>query len=526
MVEAAVNGPFRGTAPFRSIALAALVAASGVAAFWPGLTSLVDAWAVPEYSHGPIIPVLSTFLFLRELRHVPPTDRPITDRWPGVLVLVLGLIASAFGILVRIPDIVTYGMIVWIAGVVLIGFGFRRGFLFWPAILHLVFMLPLPQFVYWQVSIYLQSVSSQIGVAVIQLFQIPVYLDGNVIDLGVYKLQVAEACSGLRYLFPLLSFSYVFSVLYTGPVWHKAILLLSAAPITVLMNSFRIGMIGVLVNSFGIDQAEGFLHAFEGWLIFLACVMILFAITWVLKRMTGDRRPLSETLDIEFEGLLEQAARVRRVVPSPALAAGVALTLGMATAFAVASTPERATVAREPLVLFPLQVSGWTGATQRLDRSIEAVLAADDYFLATYAKPGAQPVDLFMAYYNRQTEGGGIHSPEVCIPAGGWEVSEWRPTEIVLEGGERFAANRAIIQKGLSRQIVYYWFEQRGERMVSDYAVKFATVRDALLSGREDGGIVRVITPIAPNESEAAADARLRDFLGGVSPLLPRFMPG
>ena len=98
----------------------------------------------------------------------------------------------------------------------------------------------------------------------------PVFLEGNVIDLGVYKLQVAEACSGLRYLFPIMSFSYVFAVLYRGPVWHKIVLLLSAVPIAVLMNSFRIGVIGVLVDRYGIGQAEGFLHFFEGWIIFLS----------------------------------------------------------------------------------------------------------------------------------------------------------------------------------------------------------------------------------------------------------------
>ena len=75
---------------------------------------------------------------------------------------------------------------------------------------------------------------------------VPVFLDGNIIDLGVYKLQVAEACSGLRYLFPIMSFSYVFAVLYRGSVWHKIVLLLAAVPIAVVMNSIRIGVIGLL----------------------------------------------------------------------------------------------------------------------------------------------------------------------------------------------------------------------------------------------------------------------------------------
>ena len=90
------------------------------------------------------------------------------------------------------------------------------------------------------------------------------------IDLGVTMLQVAEACSGLRYLFPIMSFTYVFAVLYRGPLWHKLVLLFLAVPVAVLMNAVRIGIIGILVDRYGIAQAEGFLHLFEGWVVFLS----------------------------------------------------------------------------------------------------------------------------------------------------------------------------------------------------------------------------------------------------------------
>jgi exosortase D (VPLPA-CTERM-specific) len=494
--------------------------------FWYGLQSLVAAWAVPEYSHGPIIPFISLFLFLREMRAIPPVSRPIQDRWPGVAVAVAGLALALLGNLVRIPDIVTYALIVWIAGLTLTCFGFRRGALFWPALLHLAFMLPLPTFLYWQVSIALQLVSSQIGVAVISALGIPVYLDGNIIDLGIYKLQVAEACSGLRYLFPMLSFSYVFAVLYRGPVWHKILLLAMAAPITVGMNSFRIGMIGVLVNAYGIEHAEGFLHTFEGWVIFIACVGILFLMAIGLQRLTRNPKPLSETLDIEFEGLGTQLARIRDIVPSRALVALVALTVLAGAGWHGAPQRNSVEVIREPLSLFPTWIGDWSGSSQFLDREIERVLNADDYFSAAFRHPDeAAPVDLFVAWYARQTEGSGIHSPEVCIPVGGWEVSEWRTTPVAVGDVEPFNVNRAVIRRGLARQIVYYWFEQRGRRMTSDYAAKAVTVLDGLTRGRTDGGLVRIITPLGEHEAEAEGDARLRRFLAEALPALPRFLP-
>ena len=161
-------------------------------------------------------------------------------------------------------------------------------------------MLPLPQFIYWKLTIFLQLISSEMGVWFIQLAGVPVFLEGNVIDLGIYKLQVAEACSGLRYLFPILSFSYLFAILYRGPFWHKVVMFAMAAPLTVFMNSFRIGVIGVLVNSYGIGQAEGFLHFFEGWVIFGACIALLFLTAVLLQRLTPSPLSLRDTIDLDI----------------------------------------------------------------------------------------------------------------------------------------------------------------------------------------------------------------------------------
>ncbi len=516
---ASVSGPF--------VLMAATVAAFVV--FWVGFVSLKDAWALPEYSHGPLIPFISLFLFLRELRDVPAVSRPVTDRWPGVVVLALGLMTGIMGNLAGISHIVTYSLIIWLAGLLLVTFGLRRGAMFWPALVHLIFMLPLPTFVYWQVSTYLQTVSSEIGVWIIALLGIPVYLDGNIIDLGVYKLQVAEACSGLRYLFPMLSFSYVFAVLYQGPGWHKAILLLSAAPITVAMNSFRIGMIGVMVENFGIEQAEGFLHTFEGWIIFIACVMILIVLAKILQQFTSSPKSIPEALDINFSGFGAKFRRIGDVTSSAALVVATALTVVAAVGWVSAPTRATQTVARDPLVIFPRQIGAWEGRPSGLlDPQIERVLGADDYYSANFTEPGSttsMPVDLFIAFYNNQMDGSGIHSPEVCIPAGGWEVSAWRSELITLPGGATAEVNRAIIQKGAARQLVYYWFNLRGQRIAGDFAAKWLNLRDSITMRRSDGALLRLITPLRPDEAEEVAEARLEQFMTELLPALPRFIP-
>ena len=475
-----------------------LLLAASVPIFWIGIVSLGRAWATPEYSHGPLIPLISLYLFLRELRRAPLPEAASPLRWPGILVIALALMVAVLGNLAEIADIVTYAMILWLGGVVLMVFGWQRGIRHQLPVLHLVFMLPLPQFLYWKLTILLQSYSSQLGVWFIDLAGVSVFLEGNVIDLGVYKLQVAEACSGLRYLFPILSFSYLFSILYRGPLWHKAVLLLSAAPLTVFMNSVRIGIIGILVDRYGIEQAEGFLHFFEGWIIFLACISILFGLAVALQRLVPNPLPLAEAIDLDTAGFGPILARIFGIHGSMVLTLATALTLAVSAMWLIQRPNETVAIAREPFALFPRQIGNWSGSTALLDPDIERVLGASDYLNATYAAP-SEPryVNMFVAFYNKQTDGSGIHSPEVCLPVGGWEIFSLVPHQVDFStaGYGIFEVNRAVIQKGLSKQLVYYWFEQRGRRMINDFRAKLSVVYDGLAMGRTDGALIRYVTP-------------------------------
>ncbi len=178
--------------------------------------------------------------------------------------------------------------------------------------------------------------------------------------------------------------------------------------------------------------------------------------------------------------------------------------------------------------MFPRQIGPWTGTPFTLDADVAEVLKADDYINSTYIAPGeAQPVNLFVAFYNRQTEGAGIHSPEVCLPSGGWEISSLGPRDVDMTGTPygHFTVNRAVIQMGTTRQLVYYWFEQRGRHMTSDFAAKASMVKDSLLRDRTDGALVRFVTPIGVREDEAAADVRLQRLMAGALQSLPRFVP-
>ncbi|MFO6465303.1 VPLPA-CTERM-specific exosortase XrtD [Jannaschia sp. KMU-145] len=506
----------QGTSRLAPLVLLAAVAVA-IPLFLDGLASLLAAWSTPEYSHGPLIPLISLFLFLREMRDRPAALDPAPDRRPGLALGGLALIVTLVGNRTGIPDLATYGLILWIMALVLVAMGWRRGRRHWASVFHLIFMLPLPQVMFWQVSTLLQTISAEIGVALVAAAGVPVLLEGHVIDLGVYKLQVAEACSGLRYLFPILSFSYLTAILYRGPFAHKIVLFALAAPLAVLLNAVRIGVIGVLVDRYGIGHAEGFLHVFEGWVIFGLCIALLMGLARLMWARAGVEGPM---LDLDTDGLVAQARRVGRLDGAPALAALALLTAGAVALDRPAPAPE--TIARAPLATFPLAIDGWEGRRSFIDAETLSVLAASDHLAAEYATPDeAAPVSVFVAWYARQTNGAGLHSPEVCLPAGGWEIADLS----VKTMPQGFDANRAVIRKGLDEQLVLYWFEQRGRRMTSDWDAKFWALRDGLATGRSDGALVRFVTAILPGEEIAAAEARLMAMVDAALPPIAAHLP-
>ena len=186
-------------------------------------------------------------------------------------------------------------------------------------------------------------------------------------------------------------------------------------------------------------------------------------------------------------------------------------------------------VQRSAFSMFPTQLGDWQqrGPEERLSPQIAKVLAADDYRQATMVRDAATPsVGLFMAFYHDQSKGG-VHSPEICLPSSGWEIAKLERVDIAprlgLDG--TFRLNRAIIQKGEARMMVYYWFQQGERRVAWDVAAKFYLLADGIRSGQTDGGIVRLTTQIAPGESEESADARLLDMTRGIIGPLPRFIP-
>ena len=495
--------------------------------FQDGLSSMLATWeGKEEYSHGFLIPLIS--LFLVWLKRDELLKVPFERSWAGVFVVLLGVGIYFLGELSTLYIIVQYAFLITLYGVVLAMVGWRAFRIIWVPLLYLVFMIPLPAFVLNNLSNELQLISSQLGVAFIRACNISVFLEGNVIDLGVYKLQVAEACSGLNYLFPLMSLAFLVAYLFKGAWWQKAVIFLSSIPITIVMNSFRIGVIGVLVDNWGISMAEGFLHFFEGWVIFLLCTALLMGEVWLFARFGRPRRRLGEVIAIEYPAPLPKGGAFRRRPVTASMVAVVPLLLLGIAGASVMTEREELVPERLSFNEFPMMVEGWRGRNDYLEPEIIETLKFDDYVLANFSDDGRRQVNFYVAYYGSQRKGESAHSPRSCIPGDGWRIAslDQRGIEGVRVGGAPLRVNRVEIHKGEYKQLVYYWFQQRGRVITNEYLVKWFLFWDALTKNRTDGALVRLTTPVGPGEDMALADARLRDFALAVAGRLEGYVPG
>ena len=180
-----------------------------------------------------------------------------------------------------------------------------------------------------------------------------------------------------------------------------------------------------------------------------------------------------------------------------------------------------------PLVGFPMTLGAWRARTNDpLDADVLKVLAADDYVNRMYFSRSGM-AGLFVGYYATQREGDTIHSPLNCMPGSGWEPVQRERVAIDVGAAQPVVVNQLLIQKGLDRQAVLYWYQSHGRVVASEYWGRAYLALDALRLNRTDGAIVRVIVPVRGDDADAGAAAQqiAREFARVASPVLSGYLP-
>ena len=244
-------------------------------------------WHDPNFSHGFFVPMFSLYVLWLDRRAL--LKLPSRGSWFGVVILSVGLALLVLGNLGAELFLSRFSLLLVIAGLVISFFGWahQKRILFpW---MFLILMIPIPVIIFNQITFPLQTLASDLATFMLRAVGIPVLRQGHIIVIPAMPLEVAEACSGIRSLLSLTTLSIIYGYLMERSMRIRVILALSAVPIAVFANSLRIVGTGLTVQYWDPDKAEGFFHAFSGWLIFVVSLCMLFAFHRALRAVWPRR---------------------------------------------------------------------------------------------------------------------------------------------------------------------------------------------------------------------------------------------
>ena len=338
----------------------------------------------------------------------------------------------------------------------------------------------------------------------IRLFGISVFAEGNVIDLGGYKLQVAEACDGLRYLFPLMTLGLLMAYFFKAPLWKRVVLFVSSIPITIFMNSLRIGTIGVMVEHWGTRMAEGFLHDFQGWAVFMVSAALLLGGNDRARAHRPECPSLARSVHVDLPA--KTNAPLRIAVGAGLVPRGHASSLA-AVAVGANLLPQRqdsVPAARAVHSRFRCSSSnGADGAMCSMQVYLNE-LQLDDYILADYVRGTRAHQSLCRLV--RLAASRAVRSFAALVSAGR-RLADHDSRQHGRAAGRRAGAarqsraDRARQPEAARVLLVPAARPHHHERVPG----KWYLFWDSLTRQRSDGALVRLVTPLASGE---AVDAR------------------
>lgn len=392
--------------------------------------------------------------------------------------------------------------------------------------LILAFIVPLPPFLNRLFTFKLKLISSSLSIDMMRLWGLSVFGEGNIIDLGVTQLQVVDACSGLRYVYPLLLMGFVLAYLFHKKWWERAIMVVATVPISVFSNALRIAITGYLTTKVSPQAAESFFHGFSGWLIFMVSLIFLAMLSLLLKiagsRLSNVRPKMRET----SSSSLSPSFDLNNIKLSYFWIASVLFIAfwGLNIAFASAQIkPPRKTFKE-----FPSVIGEWHGEKSYLKEKTMGYLWADDYVQIQFNNTRTgDMIMLFVPYYEYQRTMHTAHSPVACLVGGGFAPRSRRI--IQKDFPEPFGEvniRQMVFEKNRRLLLCNYWFQQRGRLIVSEYWNKWYLFQDSLTKRRTDGALVRLEMPLSEGHDVEKAQSVLDSFTRELMQILPQYVPG
>jgi exosortase len=268
---------------------AALIGALIAAIYFHVLAKLVtDWWEIPDFSHGFLVPIFAGYMVWAKRKTLQETK--IAPNWNGAFIVALGLVVLILGVYGAELFLSRVSLVILLTGLVLCfgGWALLRELRF--ALLVLLLAIPIPAIIFNEITLPLQTLASKSASALLPIFGVPVLREGNVIELPAMKLEVAEACSGIRSLMSLFTLAVFYGYFLEKSFLRRTILAVASIPIAIAANAVRILGTGLCVQYWDPDKALGFFHEFSGWVMFLVSLGCLFIVHRVMNLIPAQRR--------------------------------------------------------------------------------------------------------------------------------------------------------------------------------------------------------------------------------------------
>lgn len=255
-----------------------------VVLFAPVIRDMFKEYAKDEsMGHGFFVPIVAGYMVWQRRAELGRTA--LRPHWSGWVLCLLGFLLLMLGTFGAEFALMRGGLLLTIYGVVLATCGFPVfSLLAFPLVL-LLFMIRIPQFIYGQITFPLQILASQFAEFSLSVIGIPVLREGNVLELASQKLNVVEACSGIRSLLSLAFLSLVYGYFFESKRWIRTVLFIATIPIAIFANGLRVTITGIL-SEVKPEYAEGVFHTMEGWIIFMVALVGLLTLHQVLLRLS------------------------------------------------------------------------------------------------------------------------------------------------------------------------------------------------------------------------------------------------
>ena len=490
-------------------------------------------WRSDAQSHGPVVLLVSLWLFVRGLRS-EGLESPAPRLLGGWLLVALGIAAYVLGRSQGLLALEVGSAVPVTLGGVLLIHGTPTVRRMWFAFFFLLFLVPLPGSVVDAVTQPLKIAVSHAAEQLLYWAGYPVARSGVVITIGPYELLVADACAGLNSLFMLEAFGLLYlNIVRYESVLRNAVLAVLIVPISFTANTIRVVVLALVTFHLGDAAGQGFLHSFSGVVLFVAALLLIVAgdtLARAVARRRPNAPPTHATPTPDTHGSAAPARTVPAIAPLPAnalrhTAAALVLAL-LACAATWQLTPSLRTQAETPnlAATIPTRFGNWTMVPSPYAQVDLAVTAAGDLstdrpydqtVMRTYANAAGQQVMLAVAYGRNQRQEIKIHRPELCYAAQGYAVTrpETARFDAIRSASRPITGQQLYAESGRGNEAVSYWIRIGDRYSGSAWDTRWHIVTEGLNGRVTDGALVRASMLVGSRAEAESQQPLIGDFL-------------